>query len=324
MPTETRKQGGGARAGRATSARALTIEQHFDWPGPPKQGAPDGQPYRGFTPGAGSGSGSGGTSSGGGGGGAMSSSREQKVAEAKEELKIAKMKKRSRRNTVCAVPVTVEDGWQPPVHPKTDAERARVAGYLRENILFKGLDPEEHGVVVDAVERRAFPAGHTILRQGDIGDYYYVVDDGLVEIFVDDVGKVQECGAGASFGELALMYDAPRAATVVAATACNAWALDQTTFKKVMMDVMTKKRELHEGFINKVELFAQLDATTKRVLADALSSATFAEGQEIIREGDDGGAFFIIESGAVQCTHRGKVVSRTLRRGDYFGPSCIL
>ncbi len=54
-----------------------------------------------------------------------------------------------------------------------------------------------------------------IIKQKDIGDFFYIIEEGLCEVFVDGVGKVMDAKEGQSFGELALMYNAPRAATVV-------------------------------------------------------------------------------------------------------------
>lgn len=53
-----------------------------------------------------------------------------------------------------------------------------------------------------------------IIKQGDVGDFFYVLDTGATRIEVNGK-KVAEVGTGGSFGELALMYNAPRAATVV-------------------------------------------------------------------------------------------------------------
>lgn len=58
-------------------------------------------------------------------------------------------------------------------------------------------------------------SGDVVIQQGDEGDNFYVVDEGLFEVFVNGK-KVVEIGPGGSFGELALMYNTPRAATVKA------------------------------------------------------------------------------------------------------------
>jgi cAMP-dependent protein kinase regulator len=63
-------------------------------------------------------------------------------------------------------------------------------------------------------EKKVAPL-EVVIQQGAEGDNFYVVDEGLFDIFVKDK-KVVEVGPGGSFGELALMYNTPRAATVKA------------------------------------------------------------------------------------------------------------
>eukprot|EP00957_Ditylum_brightwellii_P188401 14342536-Ditylum_brightwellii.AAC.1 len=72
-------------------------------------------------------------------------------------------------------------------------------------------------------------AGDDIIKQGDIGDYFYVIESGSVKFTVDgaEVGKAK---SGDGFGELALLYNCPRAATCTAEEACDLWRVDQDTF----------------------------------------------------------------------------------------------
>jgi cAMP-dependent protein kinase regulator len=181
-------------------------------------------------------------------------------------------------------------------------------------------------VIVDAMEPIEFSAGDKIIAQGDVGDNFYIVDTGHCEIFVEGVGKVMDVGPGGSFGELALMYDAPRAATVVADAATLTWAMDQVTFKKTIMDATMRKRARHEAFISAVPVFTSLNDYERLTIADALKAEQFEDGDTIIREGEEGGVFYIVEEGEVKCTKEGVSgeVSRRLVGGDYFGERALI
>jgi MFS family permease len=72
-------------------------------------------------------------------------------------------------------------------------------------------------------------AGEELFRQGDIGDRYYIVADGVAEILVDGQ-VVRETGPGGYFGEIALLRDIPRTATVRAKNDVELLALDRDDF----------------------------------------------------------------------------------------------
>lgn len=90
--------------------------------------------------------------------------------------------------------------------------RARV----RDNILFKDLDAAPLEELVDAAFEVSYPAGAVVIEQGDEGDNFYVVADGVADAAVrgkiagDAPTTVQVLEPGASFGELSLMYNSPR------------------------------------------------------------------------------------------------------------------
>src|SRR5690606_24814915 len=104
------------------------------------------------------------------------------------------------------------------VIPKTDEQRRRIEVSIASNILFRNLEDDQHDDVVNAMSEKRFKANENVIEQGAVGDYFYVVESGTLDVFVSKNGnpaeKVFEYGPGGSFGELALMYNGPRAATV--------------------------------------------------------------------------------------------------------------
>ena len=167
-----------------------------------------------------------------------------------------------------------------------------------------------------------------------MGDNFYVVNSGSTDIFVEKYKseenptgfaiRVEEAG---SFGELALMYDSPRAATVLAATDCNCWAIDRVTFKTVLMTATVRKRERYIKFLAKVPILEQLSDQERMTLADALQPKIYAEGDVIVREGDtDANHFYIVTNGECKGTkedHDDEVCPR-LKGGSYFGEIALL
>ena len=97
---------------------------------------------------------------------------------------------------------------------------ARLDQALRKNILCAHLDEADRREIFESMSLRSFSAGEEIITQGDPnGDEFHVVDQGECDIYVKsvtgEVEHVQHVGIGGSFGELALIYNTPRAATVV-------------------------------------------------------------------------------------------------------------
>jgi cAMP-dependent protein kinase regulator len=107
---------------------------------------------------------------------------------------------------------------------------------------------------------------------------------------------------GEAFGELALLYNAPRAATITANEDCLLWKLDRDTFNHIVKDAAQKRREKYEDFLNKVPIFETMEPYERSRLADAFTEVRVAAGKFIIREGDEGHELFLLQEGAAIAT----------------------
>merc|ERR1711959_755002 len=130
-------------------------------------------------------------------------------------------------------------------------------------------------------------------------------------------------GAGAAFGELALMYNAPRAATVTASSAAKVWGLDRESFQMMLATAENTKKSQYEGFLEKVEILKDLTRYEIAQLSDMLESELYDSGEAIITQGDEGNYFYIIEDGEAKAYitgEEGEIEVKTYSNpGDYFG-----
>ncbi|KAF2278956.1 camp-dependent protein kinase A regulatory subunit [Westerdykella ornata] len=247
----------------------------------------------------------------------------------------------NRRTSVSAESLnpasSAHDNWSPPYHHKSEEQLARLKTAVSGNFLFSHLDDDQFSQVLGALQEKPIPTkGIKVIQQGDVGDYFYVVEKGSFDVYVNPSGKlepgpdglgkkVSTVGPGGSFGELALMYNAPRAATVISNEPSTLWALDRVTFRRILMDSAFQRRRMYEGFLEEVPLLSGLTPYERSKIADALETKKFPPGTTIIREGDVGESFYMLESGEAEVYKRGidKPVKR-YKKGDYFGELALL
>ncbi|CAM4716355.1 unnamed protein product [Leuciscus chuanchicus] len=243
----------------------------------------------------------------------------------------------NRRVSVCAEAFNPDDDEEDSeprvVHPKTDEQRCRLQEACKDILLFKALDQEQFSEVLDAMfEVLVKPQDH-VIDQGDDGDNFYVIERGVYDIVVkkDCVGQYNNKG---SFGELALMYNTPRAATIIATEDGALWGLDRATFRRLVVKNNAKKRRVYEIFIESVPLLKSLELSERMKIVDVLGVKSFHEGERIIMQGDKADCFYIVESGDVKIMMKSKtkadrqdnteVEIARCSRGHYFGELALV
>jgi len=230
------------------------------------------------------------------------------------------VKARERRGAVSAEPYKEEDAtsYVKTVIPKDYATMQALSKAIQTNLLFSHLDDNEKSDIFDAMQPFNYKEGETIIQQGEEGDFFYIIDQGDVEVYVNNK-CVTAISDGGSFGELALIYGTPRAATIKAKTDCKLWAIDRKvslfvfllllffnrlivfrflkTYRRILMGSTIKKRKMYEEFLSKVKILQELDQWERLTVADALETVQFNDGESIVEQGEKGNDFFIIVEG---------------------------
>ncbi|XP_043303360.1 cAMP-dependent protein kinase type I-alpha regulatory subunit isoform X2 [Cervus elaphus] len=205
------------------------------------------------------------------------------------------VKGRRRRGAISAEVYTEEDAasYVRKVIPKDYKTMAALAKAIEKNVLFSHLDDNERSDIFDAMFPVSFIAGETVIQQGDEGDNFYVIDQGEMDVYVNNEWATS-VGEGGSFGELALIYGTPRAATVKAKTNVKLWGIDRDSYRRILMGSTLRKRKMYEKFLSKVSILESLDKWERLTVADALEPVQFEDGQKIVVQGEPGDEFFII------------------------------
>jgi len=261
------------------------------------------------------------------------------------------MKNDSRRVSVAAERYNPEDDdsddEQFHIYPKTPEQRQRLRDAVCHNLLFRTLESKQMDYILDAMWEKHVTKGEYIIQQGKLiftnllkshvfhktgkdGDNFYAIDKGTYDVYVskdDDSNnepiKIGEYNQKGSFGELALMYNQPRSATIVATSDGILWVMGRQTFRKLVLKHAFRKRKLYENFLRDLDILQSLTDYERSNVADALIPIDYYQNDIVIRQGDDGDRMFFIEDGQCDIFVNGNLHKR-LNKGDYFGELALL
>ena len=217
---------------------------------------------------------------------------------------------------------------------KTPEQIASIKTRILHSFLFGSLEQKDLEVVIGAMEDKTYNKDDYLIKQGDFGDSLFIVESGTLDCYKqfgkdEEPKKVKEYVAGDVFGELALLYNSPRAASVKATSEVRTWVLDRETFIHIVKDAAQKKREHYEQILKKVEILSTIEPYELMQISDALGSATYHQGDYIIKEGEMGDVFYILERGECSATKTlepGKAETdiKEYKEGDYFGERALI
>lgn len=182
--------------------------------------------------------------------------------------------------------------------------------------------------VARAMRAEAMGRGAQIVHQGEVGDRFYLIGRGAVEVLVDNAPHVR-LGPGDYFGERALLRRAPRAATVIAVEPGRLFVLEREAFDTLLASDLDVRARLESGLAYRAEvaempLFRDLSSAELDLLLARLVPLEVATGETIIHQGATLEHFFyVVRSGSVEVERDGLHLAR-LDAGEAFGEIALL
>ncbi|NWR37992.1 KGP2 kinase, partial [Tachuris rubrigastra] len=211
---------------------------------------------------------------------------------------------------------------------KDSSEKKLITDALNRNQFLKRLEPHQTRDMVECMYERTFQQGSYIIRQGEPGNHIFVLKEGTLEVFQQNK-LLSSIPVWTAFGELAILYNCTRTASVKAITNVKTWALDREVFQNIMRVTAQTRQEQYRNFLRSVSLLKNLPEDKLTKIMDCLEVEYYDKGDYVIREGEEGNTFFIIAKGKVIVTqstadHSQPQLIKNLHKGDYFGEKALI
>jgi CRP-like cAMP-binding protein len=206
---------------------------------------------------------------------------------------------------------------------------------LRRVTFFESLTEDERRRLEALLHRVSFETGETIVSEGDSGDRWFVLTEGMVVVErADLIGQnvtLAVLGPGESFGESALLAEQTRVATVRSLTPVQGYALDRADVRSAEAAVPAIGQRLRRRLdlltldktLKRASPFARLPDDVVWSLARQLETRIARAGDTVVTEGDEADRFYLVRSGRLEVRHSAKRLA-ILQGGDFFGEVAIL
>ncbi|KAI8815045.1 cyclic nucleotide-binding-like protein, partial [Cladochytrium replicatum] len=181
-------------------------------------------------------------------------------------------------------------------------------------------------------------ANRVVFRQGEVGTSWYIIVSGSVNVLVSAPGKTEDSivvatkVAGEGFGELALVNDAPRAASILTACPCVLLRVEKVDYNRILRFVHNKEQKEKVFFLRKVPIFVHFTYGNLTAIANVMTMRTYSVGSYVITEGTPINKMHFVKSGKCEILKtlrlsNGATVQvplGTLENGEYIGEAGVL
>jgi len=224
-----------------------------------------------------------------------------------------------------------------------ESVRAKIDSAFNKIAVLSHMSRNSRNLMASAFKPHPVSNNDVIITQGEKGDYFYVIVSGHFRVEASDDPNNLELSKelatledGGFFGELALLHDKPRNATVKCTSPEGGllWRIDRSTFKSLICQQNHLNRQLKLTFLRSMALFSDYSSRQLDSLSDALTEVEYNEpGYAIMEEGDKADALYFILEGRVffekQQNNSKSNITEVVRlsesgKGDYFGEMALI
>lgn len=212
---------------------------------------------------------------------------------------------------------------QIPNYPMSQASRNLIVNALGKNHLFRDLHDNDIENLLKSVKFCVAEKNSVIFSQGSKGTLFYIINSGQVKVFVNNqlrgILKQEDC-----FGEMALLTDTKRKATLKTMCKCSFWVISSFLFFKTLKSQLKKNHDQIRRIVKKSIFFNNLSDSQIDLISKISILSIFEDHQEIIREGDNDDLIFILKSGIVSVKKGSKEFLRIKEPGEIFGEGALI
>jgi cGMP-dependent protein kinase len=205
---------------------------------------------------------------------------------------------------------------------KSPEDLLKIKKIIKKHFLFTSIPKSELKVLVKDFLIYKYPDDSYVFCQGSNGNYFYIITTGAVEVIINDQTK-SFLNKESCFGDIALLHDSPRSATIKTIEPTELWVLSRPSFRRAIKSVSKTRFSNNKSFLDSIPFFKALNIKQKNQILGLAVSQDFKCGDRIVTEGDPGDIFYVILKGIVSCSIDGLEVRR-LGVGEFFGEQALL
>uniref|UniRef100_A0A3B1J5V2 cGMP-dependent protein kinase n=1 Tax=Astyanax mexicanus TaxID=7994 RepID=A0A3B1J5V2_ASTMX len=173
---------------------------------------------------------------------------------------------------------------------------------LNKNRYLRRLEGQQIKDMVECMYERTYQQGEFVIKQGEPGNHLFVLADGNIDVYQNNK-LLTSIAVWTTFGELAILYNCTRTASVKAASGVRTWVLDREVFHNIMRMTAEARHEQHRSFLRSVSLLASLPEDKLTKIVDCLEVVKVTQSTK---------------------DHEEPQVINTLQKGDYFGEKALI